>query len=164
MRRGILLASVVLVGALSSACASDQMGSAATQLSTWVKGTDFETSTSQIRSDMAKATELVGRTNDPAQAHTLCGVILVEVQAANQNLPSPDIQTTDLLGPAYNALGEAANDCYASVGDPAKQAAFAQHRREGLVGLTEAQLRIESVTGTTLTIVTEPPAATTTTP
>ncbi len=163
MRRAILLLALVGFGVLASACASDQQGSPATQLSNWVSGTGFATSTDQIQSDVAKATALVGHTEDPAVVHTVCGVLLVEVQAANQNLPSPDAQTTTLLGGAYNALGEAANDCYNSVGNAAKQAAFAQHRRDGLVGLTEARLRIESVTGGKV-IVPNLAGSTTTTP
>lgn len=159
--KGAGLLALAAVALLCSACAADEQGSPVTQLTTWVKGTGFEASTAQMRSDIAKADALVGHTDDPLQVHTLCGVILIEIQTANDNLPTPDAQLTAVLGSTYTELGEAANDCFDSVGSAAKQQAFAQHRRAGLIGLAEAQLRIEAVTGPNLTATTTQGSGTT---
>lgn len=161
MRGLALCLALGLGGLLTAGCSADQQGSPSKRLSNWVTGTDLAASTGQIRTDVAKANSLLGTTKNPDAAHTLCGALLVEVQQANQTLPSPDLQATNLLGSAYESLGAAAHDCYDAVGNPEKQAAFARDRRAGLVSLTEAQLRIEAVLGTRLVIPTVPGSSST---
>ena len=161
MRAAALCVVLGLSGLLGAGCASDQQGSPSKQLSNWVTGTDFAASTGQIRADVAKATTLQATTENPDAAHTLCGALLVEIQQANQTLPSPDTPTTNLLGASYESLGAAAHDCYDAVGNPAKQTAFANDRRAGLFSLTEAQLRIEAVLGKRLILPSESSPSTT---
>jgi hypothetical protein len=143
-----LALAALLAGGLSMAgCAQDAQGTPAQQLEHWVSGTGFQGSTTQVRADVASATRVVATATDPAVVHTVCGVLLVDVEQANANLPTPDLQATSLLGSAYESLGAAAHDCYDVVGSPAKRAAFATARLAGLTSLAEACQRIEAVTG-----------------
>ena len=138
---------LLLLGLAAAGCGgSDQQGSPASQMSAWVSGTSFGTTVNALDADTRHATTVMA-TGSEAAIHTVCGVLLLDVEQANGNLPTPDQQSTDLLATAYNNLGAAAHQCYDSPGSPAKQAAFIVSRARGLSALSESVARIEEVLG-----------------
>ena len=147
MKRLLLAAVVSLCAVGLSACSQDQQGTPAQQMSSWVTGTAFAQTLGTLRADMAKSTLEVASSQSSAAVHTVCGVMLVDVESANSTLPTPDTQATNLLSQAYEKIGAAAHECYDSVGDASKKASFARDRSAGLALLSEGQLQVESVLG-----------------
>jgi hypothetical protein len=78
--------------------------------------------------------------------HTVCGVLLVDIESANASLPTPDRQTTTLLSSAYTNLGAAANECYNAGPSPAKRLVALSSMAKGLAALSEATARIDVAT------------------
>ena len=148
------VAALVLAGSVATACGQDELGSPNQQMSTWVRGTAFTDVVGTLRSDVDKAASLLASNPAAAQVHTVCGVLLVEVQAANSGLPSPDKTTTPLLSSAYHSLQDAATYCYDAVGNPTSASKFSGARSAGLARLSEAQLEVESLLGTRLHVTT----------
>ena len=142
-----MLLALLVGGVTASACGASQHATPTQQMTSWVQGTPFAEAVGQIRSDLAKATALLASNPSAAQAHTVCGVLLIEIEAANADLPTPDPTATTLLSGGYEALGAAAHDCYDAVGDPAKAAAFAVDKARGLALLSEGQLQVEAILG-----------------
>jgi hypothetical protein len=62
-------------------------------------------------------------TSSAKELHTVCGVMLIDVHGANDLLPSPDAQTTKLLGAAYEDFSRGATQCYSAAGSAVKRAA-----------------------------------------
>ena len=80
--------------------------------------------------------------------HTICAVLLNDVEAANSDLPSPDLRLTTLLSDAYGLEGDAANDCYdAGSTNAALQAKSARERSRAQTLLLQALARVARVTG-----------------
>jgi len=143
-----LVALLALVALLLGGCAGqDQSGSSETQTSTWVHGTNFSDTLGGLRSDAHKAAAVFVPGVTPDQAHTICGVMLVDTERANSSLPTPDPTLTSLLSAGYEALAAAAHHCYRAVGDPVEERAFHRSRTQALALLSEAQLRAEAAIG-----------------
>jgi hypothetical protein len=77
-----------------------------------------------------------------ADLHTVCGVLLVDVEAANSSLPAPDAQATKLLSHAYNELGAGANQCYRAQNGVNARANALVSLTKGATLLSEAIARI----------------------
>ena len=140
------LALVALCGFAASCAGADRQGTAAQQMTSWVKGTSYGATQRTLVADAKKAAVVLS-TGTPAEIHTVCGVFLVDVEQANGVLPTPDQQATDLLSTSYTALGGAAHNCFDAPGSPAKRASFAVNKSKGLAALSEATGRIEAVLG-----------------
>ena len=147
MRRLVASLSLLALCTLATSCAgADRQGTAAQQMTSWVKGTSYGATQRTLIADAKKATAVLS-TGSSAEIHTVCGVFLVDVEQANGVLPTPDQQATDLLSTSYTALGSAAHDCFDAPGSPSKRASFTVDKSKGLAALSEATGRIEAVLG-----------------
>jgi len=147
VRRLASALAVALVVVLSS-CSSS--GSLADQMRSWVTSTGYGPSTGTLIRDAAKATQVLVEQSGVNSAHTVCAVMLLDAESANGNLPAPDPTATTLLAKAYNALGAAANACYAAPNSPQALSNFQTFKATGLADLSEATLRIGAIIGGTI--------------
>ena len=90
---------------------------------------------------------LLDRTSSSAVLHTVCGVLLVDTEAANSSLPTPDAQSTELLGRAYNAFGGGANTCYRAGSDITQRARALKYLHQALADLSFASIRLSIASG-----------------
>lgn len=138
-----LLGALLLAGLALSACGSV---SASTAMSNWTNKNTFLATTRTLRVDVAhSAAALENTSSAPDVLHTVCGVLLIDTQSANDDLPTPDVQTTTLLGRAYVNLGAAANTCYKAANDAALRAKALRFLSLGAGQLAEGTARVASV-------------------
>ncbi len=137
MRRALALA---LAGLALGACGHVSSASALHQ---WSQQSAFDSAVRTLRGDARHAATTLRSSSTLAQLHTVCAVLLVDVQAANAALPTPDAQTTRLLSRAYEDLGAGANRCYGATSGSRRQAALEALGR-GAGELSEAQARVRS--------------------
>ncbi len=137
---GVLLVAGVLLGACGSISASSAMSS-------WVTQSGYAANNHQLEEDAAHAaTALEDADSSSAELRTVCAVLDLESEQANSSLPTPDNQTTNLLGRAYDTLGAAANRCYDAGANAALRTKALASLSRGAADLAEASARIESVT------------------
>ncbi len=137
--RARLLALVV--GGLSlGACGSVNATSA---LSQWSHQSNFEQSMSILLTDARHAASALRTSASANELHTVCAVLLVDVQSANAALPTPDAQTSHLLSRAYTDLGAGANRCYVATSSSLRVRALADLSR-GAGEIVEARARVRA--------------------
>jgi phosphoketolase len=104
------LIALLVSGLVLGACGSI---SASTAMTNWVSQSGYVATAKAVFVDAEHAAlELKNPSSTTAQLHTVCGVLLYEVQQANASLPTPDDQASNLLSNAYGDLGAGANQCY----------------------------------------------------
>jgi len=114
----------------------------------WVTQSVYVANNRQLEGDAAHAaTALTDAAASGAELRTVCAVLDLESTEANSSLPTPDNETTNLLGHAYGALGTAANECYDAGTNAALRAKALAALGRGVAGLAEASARITSVLG-----------------
>lgn len=134
IRRLIVLA---LAGLALSACGTI---SASTAMVNWVSQSGYHSTAAAILVDAEHAANALRQPSVTVpQLHTVCGVLLYEVEQANAPLPTPDDQASTLLSNAYNDLGAGANRCYHN-----ERAAALISLAQGAAMLSEASARIAS--------------------
>jgi hypothetical protein len=137
------LVALAVAAVVLSACGTI---SASTAARDWANQAHFRSNSVTLLADVHHAaTTLHKPSSTVADLHTVCAVLLVDTQAANASLPTPDRQTTRLLGAAYTSLGAGANRCYKATTDRQRQAALAS-LRQGLSSLSEGTARLQSLT------------------
>lgn len=137
------VAALLAAGILLSACGSV---SASTAMGNWTNKNTFLATTRTLRVDAThSATVLRASDSQPNAVHTVCGVLLVDTQSANDDLPTPDGQATHLLGQAYDNLAAAANTCYQSASDSTLRSKALAFLALGAAQLAEATARVASV-------------------
>jgi hypothetical protein len=141
----IKVVGVVLVaGLVLSACGSVSVTAA---MSKWVSQSGYVANNHTILNDARhSANALRHAAMTTLDLHTVCAVLYLETEQANSALPTPDRQTTTLLGRAYNNLGAGANVCYDAANNEAKRARALQYLTLGVAELSEASARVASVT------------------
>jgi uncharacterized protein YceK len=138
------LGVLLIAGLLLSACGSV---SVATAMSKWVSQSDYVANNHTILNDARhSANALRHAAMTDLDLHTVCAVLYLETEQANSALPTPDHQTTILLGQAYNNLGAGANVCYDAANSTAKRARALRYLTLGVAQLSEASARVASVT------------------
>ena len=143
-----MLGLVLVAGMLFTGCSGqDGQGSPQSQMNAWVNGTGFGPTLGTLENDVKRSTQTLTTGGTINEAHTVCAVLLLDVQRANGNLPTPDELSTQLLSDAYASLGKAAHDCYSAVGNPTKMASYSRNKNQGLSLLSQAQAKISSVLG-----------------
>lgn len=159
MRR-VLLASSLLVGALGlSACGgpSGESGARA-QLAAWVHTTAVGDTVAGLQQDSAKIDRAVASHADRQTVQTLCGILLVDVESMNSNLPAPDAAANLHLANGLQHLGDGAHRCYDGAGGATTLLARSRTDRDlGLVELAEGISDLEASLGSPI------PTTTTTT-
>jgi hypothetical protein len=137
----------VIAAVLFAAC-----GSISSQRATsnWLQQSNFSSNTLRLAHDAHVARGLLmQRGSTPAQLHTVCGVLLLDSEAANSALPSPDHQANALLGNAYQTLGDAANTCYKAGSNAMQRARALEFLTRAVTLLTESQIRLRISAGAT---------------
>ncbi len=134
---------VALAGVLLAGCGSIKLSTA---MVTWARTNAFVSSTKTLGLDAAHAaTALKSRSSGVNDLHTVCGVLLLEVQMAHTDLPTPDDQATSLLDHAYSDLGAAANECYEAGGNVIRRARALEYLARGAAKLSEGSARVATV-------------------
>jgi hypothetical protein len=139
-----VLGVLLIAGLVLSACGTVSVASA---MSKWVSQSSYVANNHTLLNDArhsADALRLTSMTN--LDLHTVCAVLFLESEQANSALPTPDHQTTTILGKAYNNLGAGANTCYDAAHDPGKRARALTYLTMGVSQLSEASARITSIT------------------
>ncbi len=150
LRRRMTTALVcgALAASLAACTPADRIGPPSAQVGTWVQATQLGQSVGTVLGDAARVTTAVREHKSTAVMHTICAVLLNDVEAANSNLPSPDSRLTTLLSDAYGSEGDAANDCYdAGAGSKQLQAKSARERSRARALLLRAMARVALLTG-----------------
>jgi hypothetical protein len=136
---GIALASLAL-----AACGSVSPGTA---LSRWSTSSALPSAFSQLTLDARHALIALDTPNmSSAQLHTVCAVLDFETLQANASLPTPDVQTTNLLSSAYTDLGSGANECYGAGQSIVKRTRAVDYLRRADAELAEARARVAAIT------------------
>lgn len=136
------LVALTLAAVTLSACGTISTAAATRD---WANQSHFNSNSVTLLTDVRHAaTTLNNASSTVADLHTVCAVLLVDTQAANASLPTPDDQTTQLLGAAYTALGAGANRCYKATSEAQRQLAL-RSLRQGLASLSEGTARLRSL-------------------
>jgi hypothetical protein len=156
MTRTITIASTMLLAVGLTACAgADQRGSPAHRLSVWVGGTGLGASIGTLEADNQRVPKDVP--NGTGAVHAACGTLEVDAEMANQVLPAPDAEVTELLTAAYGLEGSAGVECYNAGSTDTTQLAKAQRdmtKAEALFAQVLARIQVvdgQSVATTTTT-------------
>lgn len=139
-----VLGVLLIAGLVLSACGTV---SVATAMSKWVSQSSYVANNHTILNDArhsANALRHPAMTN--LDLHTVCAVLYLETEQANSALPTPDHQTTIILGKAYNNLGAGANVCYDAAHSTAQRNRALRYLTLGVAQLSEGSARIASVT------------------
>lgn len=163
MRARALLALALLAPLTLGACAgADQRGTKAERMAEWVRATSLGERVGQLRATADAVAELKAKPLSTEVLSTRCAVVLVDVQADNGDLPSPDRVVTDGLARAYTTYARAGVACAkeAKAGATAPSADVLRLLAAGGVQLLEALNRAEILTGRAIpTSTTRPPVA-----
>ncbi len=138
-----LLGALLLAGVILSACGTV---SASTAMSGWTSKNSFSATSRTLRVDAAHSvTALDDSTSTALVLHTVCGVLYYDSLSANDDLPTPDQQATNLLSKAYGNLGAGATECYDASTNAAVRARALSLLELGAAQLAEARARVASV-------------------
>lgn len=134
-RAAVLLCAALLLAGCGSIKASIAMVN-------WVAQSNLKYAVSTLLSDSTiSANTLRNPGSTKAQLHTICAVLYLDAQQANSSLPTPDDQSTQLLGKAYNYFSSAANSCYDAQSVSARPAVLATLAKAAAT-LSEATARV----------------------
>jgi len=115
-------------------------------MTSWVVQSGFLSSSKVVAKDAQHAGRaLENSSTSDADLHTVCGVLLVDIESANASLPTSDDRATTLLSNAYTNLGAGANECYNASSSTSARAKALKSLSSGLGELSEASARIASV-------------------
>jgi hypothetical protein len=139
------LAALLAAGLALGACGAQSAKSALTQ---WVTQSSFANARQVLATDARHAASVLGRASSSGgELHTVCAVMLLDAQAANASLPTPDAVATGLLSTAYTKLAAGANECYQAASRPSRRAVALASLRAGDAALSEAAARIAASIG-----------------
>jgi len=103
------LAFFAVAGVVLSGCGSISSTQAMTS---WVKQSDY---VQNARTTLNDARHAATALRDPSSTHvllnTVCSVLFIDAGSLQATLPTPDDQSTNLLGKAVKSLGNAATEC-----------------------------------------------------
>lgn len=151
---GVVLSAVVL-----AACGSQYAGSTVgQQVQSWASTSpdpQFSAAMSMLQGDLRRVA-FARATGDDAALLTDCDVLVTDALSANQNLPTPDGQLTNVLSRAYAAAASAGKICLCAAGahtcpahDHASKRLFeqsAQERAAAERGFIKAEARVDLLT------------------
>ncbi len=142
-----------LIGVLAlSALLLAGCGTISAQLATknWLDQSNFTANTHRLANDAHLVRQqLLTGTSTSAQLHTVCAVLLLDSEAANSALPSPDRQANALLANSYQSMGDAANTCYNAGANTLKRTRAVHFLHRAVTLLTESQIRLHISAGVT---------------
>jgi hypothetical protein len=130
-------------GLLLAACGGTP-ASLAQQVRSWAASTGFAAGTRELTGDLSRLSDLPS--DSPGARRTACDVLVTDALSANQQLPTPDSQLTNLLSQAYTSAATAGRDCFsggtllARTGPEAQKASSALIRAEARYDLLTSAL------------------------
>lgn len=137
-----------ITSGLLAACGNGSP-SMAQQVTSWAQSTDFTSTLTTVRGDLAAEAQYAALGAPATHARTVCDVLVTDTLHANEQLPTPDATLTGLLGRAYAAAGASGHDCYDAAGaDSPQLASAAAQRSSALSLLIEAEARYDQLTST----------------
>ena len=149
---------VVSAGTALSGCSSSQ-ASESSRLESWIKNTNLGESIGLIHGDDIAVSTFVSQHKGVAAIRAACAEMQDDAATAAANLPSPDLQLTQVLSGAFNEYIAAAGDCFNGAGGDQTDLSHSAHERVlADAAIARAVARISSVTGKV------PPTTTTTQP
>ena len=123
-------------------------GTPAQQVDAWEAGAGLAQNLGTLNQDGVHLQEVLDKHLGTTAVHTVCGVMVVDAQTGNNNLPTPDTQLTQILARAYTLEYDAANYCYdAGAGNAALLAKSARDRAKAERLFVEALARVSEITG-----------------
>jgi len=123
-------------------------GTPAQRMNAWVAGADLSQNLGSIHDDGVHLDKVLAQHKGTQAVHTVCGVMAVDAQTGNNQLPSPNTELNQILARAYSAEYDAANACYdAGADDAAGLAASARYRAKADRLFVEALAQIAQVSG-----------------
>jgi hypothetical protein len=141
--------TVLLAFGLVSCAGEDQRGSPSHRMSVWVSGTGLGGDIGTLVADNERLPKDVP--NGTGAVHAACGTMEDDAEMANDELPSPDSDVTDLLSQAYGLEGTAGTECYSAGSTNKKLLAQAERDTVKADALYEQVLmRIQVVDGKTV--------------
>ncbi len=121
--RTVLVPVALLIAAVGSlgGCGNTYAGSTvAQQVKSWIQTSPdpkFSQAVSTIEGDFHRVTEAQSQmASDLKLLRTECDVLVTDALSANQNLPTPDAQLTDVLSSAYGSAATAGQNCFCAAG------------------------------------------------
>jgi hypothetical protein len=145
VKRHIVL--LAISGLLLSGC-----GTTTTKALTikWMNEADQDKAYHSLHADISKTVKyLRAASATQADLHTLCTVLNLEIHAANDHLPTPDTQATDLLAKGYDTLATATTQCDVAGASPQKRALATASFRSGFGNVYFGMVRLYRVLGRT---------------
>ncbi len=116
----------------------------------WLSQSNFHANTHRLAQDAHVTRKLLLSARPTApQLHTVCGVLLLDSEAANSSLPSPDNQSNTLLANAYDTMGNAANTCFNASASRSQRVRAVAYLDRAVTLLTESQIRLRISAGVT---------------
>ena len=109
----------------------------------WMRQSAFSDGHATLVGDVSTALHTLRDPSTSAPAlHTICGVLLIDVESAHASLPTPDDQSTTLLDAAYSLLGGGANTCYTAGSSVKSRARAVSYLTDGMAQLSFAVIRL----------------------
>ncbi len=141
------VAIIVVCGLVLAGC-----GTTTTKALTvkWMNEANQDKGYHALHADISKTVKyLRAPSSTQADLHTLCSVLNLEIHGANDHLPTPDTQATELLAQGYDLLATATTQCDEAATNPAKRAAALKNFSQGFGDLYFGMLRLYRVLGRT---------------
>ncbi len=141
------VAIIVVCGLVLAGC-----GTTTTKALTvkWMNEANQDKGYHALHADISKTVKyLRAPSSTQADLHTLCSVLNLEIHGANDHLPTPDTQATELLAQGYDTLATATTQCDEAATNPAKRAAALKNFSQGFGDLYFGMLRLYRVLGRT---------------
>jgi len=153
------IVAVIVVTCLLAGCGSQYAGSTVgQQVESWATSSPdpkFSSALSTLRADIAR-TDGAEASNDEAALRTDCDVLVTDALSANQNLPTPDSDLSNILSRAYTAAADAGKDCLCAAGGggcstaaQGQSSLYSLSVREGMTadrGFIAAEARVDFLT------------------
>ncbi|HVX21802.1 MAG TPA: hypothetical protein VHB02_10675 [Acidimicrobiales bacterium] len=138
-------------------------GTPAQQMDSWVAGAHLGQTLGSLHDDGVHLQKVLDQHKGTTAVHTVCGVMVVDAQTGNTQLPSPDTRLNQILARAYGLEYDAGNFCYdAGADDAAGLARSARDRAKAERLFVEALARVAQVSGKSVaTTTTTSPGGTT---
>lgn len=149
LRTVLVVGTAVPVMGLVAGCSTTYSGSTvAQQVSGWSSQTNFPAEARTVQQDMQRVATVVAQ-RTASLIRTDCDVLVTDALIANQNLPTPDTDLTDLLASTYASAATAGRDCLQGAGgDVRLLARSASERAMSATGMVKAMARYDAlVTG-----------------
>lgn len=110
-----MAAAICWLGGCGSQYAGSTLGQQVQSWATTSPDPKFASALSTLRSDISRLATAEA-SNERSVLRTACDVLITDALSANQNLPTPDSELSDLLSRAYTYAADSGRDCLCASG------------------------------------------------